>query len=82
MHTLDEHASPMHLEERVIVSDVQRHRAALADAKKAYAKNMSSSVRFLIVENEHTSKLLQETKKREEQSTGSNRAKMNMAILS
>lgn len=47
-HIQDDHASPMHLEERVFVSDVWRHPATLADATKAYAKATRSSVRFLI----------------------------------
>jgi len=66
----------------VIVLDVQRHPGALGDATKDYVEAMSSSVRFLVAENEHMTKELQATKQREEQSIGSAKSKMNMAILS
>jgi len=58
VHTLDEHASPPHFEEWVIVSYVQWHPVALADATEAYVESMSSNVKFLIVENEHMTKEL------------------------
>lgn len=65
-HTPDEHASPAYLEERVIVSDVQKHPVASVDATNAYAKSTNSCVRLLIAENECMAKELQATKQREE----------------
>ena len=53
----------------------------MVDAINAYAKAMSSSVRFVITENERMAKELQEAKQREEQSTWSVRAEMKMAIF-
>lgn len=50
--TPDDHTSPAKFEERVIVYDVRKHPAALADATKAYAGATNSSVCFLIAENE------------------------------
>ena len=50
--TLDDHTSPAQFKERVIVSDVRKHPAALDDATRAYVEATSSSVRFLIAENE------------------------------
>ena len=46
----------------MIVSDVHKHPTALADATRAYVEATSSSVRFLIAENERMAKELQTTK--------------------
>lgn len=62
MPTTDVCISLVQFEERVIVSDVHKHPTALADATKAYAEATSSSVIFLIVENEHMAKELQVAK--------------------
>lgn len=45
---LDDHTSPTHIEERVIVSDVRRHLAAMAEDSQAYTEATSSIVKFLI----------------------------------
>ena len=74
VHTPDEHASPTHVEEWVIVLDVRRHPTALIDATKSYSKTTSSSVKFLMKENERMVKELQATRQRDEQSTRSARA--------
>ena len=79
--TLDVHISLAQFEERVIVSDVHKHIAALADATRAYAEATSSSVRFWIPENECMAKELQAVMQREEKSTGFSRAEMNKSIL-
>jgi len=50
--TLDDHISHVQVEEQVIVSDVCKHLATLADATRVYAKSTSSSVHFLIAKNE------------------------------
>ena len=55
-HTPNEHASPAHFEEWVIVSDVRRHPSSLANVTKAYVEATSSSVNFLIVGNERMAK--------------------------
>jgi len=60
--TPDVHVSPVQSEERVIMSDVHRHPAMLTDATKSYAKATSSTVRFLIAENERMAKELQVAK--------------------
>lgn len=65
----------------MIVLDLRRHPTALADANKAYAEATSSSVKFLIAENEHMVKDLQATRKREEQPTWSTMAEMRKMIL-
>jgi len=53
---LNGHASPAHMEERVIVLDVRRHLAAMANASKAHAKARSSTVKFLLAENDRMAK--------------------------
>ena len=50
--TLDDHTSLAHFEELVIMSDVHKHPATLGDATRAYDEATSSSVHFLISENE------------------------------
>ena len=55
-HAPDEHASPAHFEERVIVSDVRIHPTALVDTTKAYIEATSSSVKFLIAKNDRMAK--------------------------
>jgi len=62
------------------VSDVRRHIDALGDDTKAYAKSMSSSVNFLIEENERMNRELQAARQREEKSIGSTRVEMKKAI--
>ena len=52
------HVSPAYFEEQVIMPNVHRHLATLANGTKAYVKATSSSVRFLIAENEHMAKEL------------------------
>jgi len=65
-HLLDDHASPKHIEERVIVSDVRRLLATLIDASKAYIEATSSIVKFLLAENDQMAKDLQEIRQRTE----------------
>jgi len=52
----------MQVEEQVIVTDVHRYPAALADATRVYDKANSSRVCFLIAENELMMKELQVAK--------------------
>lgn len=59
---VEDHTSPAQVEERVIVTDVRKHPAVVADVTRVYAKSTSSSVRFLIVENERMEKELQTAK--------------------
>jgi len=54
--TPDEHTSPVPFEERVIVFDMHKHPSVLANATRPYAEATSSSVRFLIPENEKMAK--------------------------
>ena len=49
---------PTKVEERVNVTNVHKHPVALADATIVYAKAASSSVHFLIAENEQMAKEL------------------------
>jgi len=79
--TSDVHVSPVQFEEKVIVFNVRRHPAALADATRAYAEATSSSVRFLKAKNEHMAKELQAAKQGEEQLTTSARENFRRAIL-
>jgi len=71
----------MKFEERVIVSNVCKNRATLANVTKAYAKVTSSSVRFLITENKCMAKELQAAKQGGEQGTSSAREELKRAIL-
>ncbi len=61
--------------------DVHKHPASLADATIVYVEASSSSVRFLIDENERMAKELQTTKQGGELVTTSTRAKLKKAIL-
>jgi len=61
--TLDINKSHVEFEERVVISDVHNHPAALNDATRAYAEATISSVRFLIAENKKMVKELQTDKK-------------------
>lgn len=70
--SLDFHKYPVQFEEQVIISDVHKHPVALADATRAHAESTSSSVHFLIAENERMAKELQTTKKGGELVTTSN----------
>ena len=81
MPTPDVHVSPAEFEERVIVSDVRRHPAALVDSTKSYVEATSSIVRFLIAENEHMAKELQVAKKGGEQATASTIAELRREIM-
>ena len=72
--TSDDHTSPTQVEERVIVSDMHRHLVALADATRVYVEATSSSVHFLIAENERMAKELQTAKHGEELVTTSAQA--------
>jgi len=47
-HFLNDQASPAFLKERVIVSNIKKHMASLADATLAYGREMSSKVKFLL----------------------------------
>lgn len=51
-HLPDDHASLEHMEERVMVSDVSKHPVTMANASKAYTESTSSSVKFLLAEND------------------------------
>ena len=53
---------PLQVEKRVIVSDVRKQLAILADATRVYAEATSSSVHFLIAKNEQMEKELQMAK--------------------
>ena len=56
--------SPTHIEERVIMSDVRRHLATMVDASKFYAEATSSTVKFLLAENDRMAKGFQEARQR------------------
>lgn len=60
---------------------MRRHPTTLGDATKAYAKDTTSSVRFLIDENEHMAKELQVAKKGGEYVKPSARAELRREIL-
>lgn len=62
--TPDDHKSLVQVEEWVIVSHVHKHPTTLADATRVYAEATSSSVHFLIAENERMAKELKKAKKR------------------
>lgn len=81
MSTLDDHTSPAQVEERVIVFDVRKHLATLADATRVYAKAIRSSVHFLIADNEWMDKELHMTKQGGELVTMSTWAELKKAIL-
>jgi len=53
----------------------------MAEASKAYSKATSSTVKFLIAENDRMVKNLQEAKKIVEKSTGSTMTEMKRAIV-
>jgi len=63
------------------MSNVRRHPASLVNATKAYTKVNSSSVRFLIDENERMAKELQADKQGEEQVTTSSKAELRKGII-
>ena len=56
--TKQDHTSHVQYEERVIVFDLRKHPAALADATRAYSEATRSSVCFFIDENERIAKEL------------------------
>ena len=60
--TPEDQTSPAQFEEQVIVTNMHKHPATLADATRVYVKDTSSSVRFLITENEKMAKELQKAK--------------------
>ncbi len=55
-HISDEHASLAHFEEWVIVLDLRRQATTFANATKAYVEATSSSVKFMIAENQPMAK--------------------------
>ena len=65
----------------MIVSGVCKHPTTLADATRAYAEATSSSVRFLIVENERMAKELQTAKQGGELVIAFSQAEVKKAIL-
>jgi len=68
-------------EEKVIVTDVHKHPYALANATRVYAKATSSSVHFLIAENEKMAMELQVAKQGGDLVTMSARAELKKTIL-
>ena len=77
----DDHTSPTHTKERVIVPDVRRHLFSMVEASKAYAEATSSMVKFSIVENDQMEKDLQEARQRIEQLAGSTMTEMKKSIV-
>ena len=77
--TLEEKTSLVQFEEKVIVTAVHKHPVALANATRVYAKATSSSVHFLIAENERMKKELQMTKQGGDLVTMSPRAGLKKA---
>ena len=73
--------SPAKVEEQVIVTNVHKHPVALANATRVYVKATSSSVHFLIVENEKMEKELQVAKKGGYLVTMSTKVEMRKEIL-
>ena len=65
----------------MIVFDVFKHPVALADATRVYAEATSSSVRFLIYENERIAKGLRTTKKGGELVTVSSSDELKKEII-
>ena len=65
----------------MIVTDVHKHPAALVDATRVYAEATSSSVRFLIAENERMAKELEVAKQGGDLVTMSAQAKLKKAML-
>lgn len=63
MLTSDDHTSPTQVEEWVIMSDIRKHPTTLDNASIVYAKDTSSSIRFLIAEKEQMAKELQTARK-------------------
>lgn len=78
---LDDHTPLMQFEEWVIMSNIRKHRVALADATRAYVEATISSVHFLIVENKWMAKELQMAKQGGELVTTSARADFKKEIL-
>lgn len=50
--TLEDQTSRVQVAEQVVVTDVHKHPTTLADATRVYIEATSSSVHFLIAENE------------------------------
>lgn len=65
----------------MIIAVVNNHPAALDNATRAYAEATSSSVRFLIEENERMAKELQMTNQGGELVTSSTRAELKKVIV-
>lgn len=63
------------------MTDVHKHLAALANATRVYAKATSSSVHFLIAENDRMKKELQKSKQGGDLVTVSTQAKLKKALL-
>ena len=81
MSTPEDQTSPTQVEERVIVTDVHKHPPALADATRVYAEATSSSVCFLIAENEWMVKELQVAKQGGDLETMSTQAKLKKVVI-
>lgn len=79
--TLNVHVSLVEFEEQVIMSDVRRHLATLTDATKAYTEATSSSVRFLIAENQHMAKEIQVAKQGGEQVIAFAREELRRVVI-
>lgn len=60
----EDHTSLVHIEERVIVSNVRRHPTTMVEASQAYVEATSSAVKFLIAENDRMAKDLQEARQK------------------
>lgn len=65
----------------MIVSNVRRHLAALANASKAYAEAISSAIKFLIAENDRMAKDLQEARQSIDQFVGFAMVEMRKSML-
>lgn len=65
----------------MIVSDMHKYPTILADATRVYAKATSSSVHFLIVENEKMDKELRTAKQGGELVTVSTRTELKKEII-
>lgn len=79
--TLEDHTYPVWYEEQVLVFVVHKHPTALANATRAYTEATSSSVCFLIAENERMAKELQTAKQGGELVTVSAQAELKKVIL-
>ena len=79
--TPEDQTSLVQVEEQVSVTYVHKNPAALVDATRVYVESTSSSVHFLIAENERMAKELQVAKQGGDLVTMSARAELKKAIL-